>query len=308
MALIPRTDLDVFGLCLGGNVFGWTASREESFAVLDAYAAAGGNFLDTADRYMASAAGNEGGESETIIGEWLAARGNRDQIVLATKIGRFPGLDDLRPETVHRATENSLKRLGIETIDLLYAHFDDEDTPVAETLGAFGELIEAGKVRHIAASNFSTGRLIEALAAADREDLPRYVALQPHYNLMERDFEHDQRQVCEREDLAVFPYFSLAKGFLTGKYRPGGERVDSVRAAGAAQYLDERGERMLAALDEISAAHGVEPAAVAVAWLREQPTVLAPIASARNEGQLAPLLAAVELELDGEEIARLTAI
>lgn len=308
MALIPRTDLDVFGLCLGGNVFGWTASREESFAVLDAYAAAGGNFLDTADRYMASAAGNEGGESETIIGEWLAARGNRDQIVLATKIGRFPGLDDLRPETVHRATENSLKRLGIETIDLLYAHFDDEDTPVAETLGAFGELIEAGKVRHIAASNFSTGRLTEALAAADREDLPRYVALQPHYNLMERDFEHDQRQVCEREDLAVFPYFSLAKGFLTGKYRPGGERVDSVRAAGAAQYLDERGERMLAALDEISAAHGVEPAAVAVAWLREQPTVLAPIASARNEGQLAPLLAAVELELDGEEIARLTAI
>jgi aryl-alcohol dehydrogenase-like predicted oxidoreductase len=308
MPLIPRTDLDVFGLNLGCNVFGWTASREESFAVLDAYVAAGGNFLDTADRYMASAAGNEGGESEAIIGEWLAARGNRDQIVLATKIGRFPGLDDLRPETVHRATENSLKRLGTPTIDLLYAHFDDTDTPVAETLGAFGELIEAGKVRYIAASNFSTERLTEALAAADRDGLPRYVALQPHYNLMERDYEHDQRAVCEREDLAVFPYFSLAMGFLTGKYRPGGERVDSVRAAGAARYLDERGERMLAALDEIAAAHGVEPAAVAVAWLREQPTVLAPIASARNEAQLGPLLASVELALDADELARLTSI
>jgi aryl-alcohol dehydrogenase-like predicted oxidoreductase len=308
VALIPRTDLDVFGLNLGCNVFGWTADRDESFAVLDAYAAAGGNFLDTADRYMASAASNEGGESETIIGEWLAARGNRDRIVLATKIGKFPGLDDLRPETVRRATENSLKRLGIETIDLLYAHFDDLDTPVAETLGAFGELIEAGKVRYIAASNFSTKRLTEALAAADREGLPRYVALQPHYNLMERDFEHEQRAVCEREDLAVFPYFSLAKGFLTGKYRPGGEEIDSPRAAGAAQYLDERGERMLAALDEISAAHGAEPAAVAIAWLREQPTVLAPIASARNEGQLGPLLASVELTLDAAELERLTAI
>jgi aryl-alcohol dehydrogenase (NADP+) len=309
MALIPRTDLDVFGLNLGCNVFGWTASREESFAVLDAYAAAGGNFLDTADRYMAGVPGNEGGESETIIGEWFAARaGRRDVIVLATKIGRFPGLDDLRPETVHRATENSLKRLGTATIDLLYAHFDDPDTPVAETLGAFGELIEAGKVRYIAASNFSTERLAEALAAADRDGLPRYVALQPHYNLIERDFEHEQRDLCEREGLAVFPYFSLAKGFLTGKYRPDGEEIDSPRATSANQYLDERGERMLAALDEIAAAHEVEPAAVALAWLREQPTVLAPIASARNVDQLVPLLASVELALTADEIAQLTSL
>jgi aryl-alcohol dehydrogenase-like predicted oxidoreductase len=308
MALIPHTDLDIFGLNLGCNVFGWTASRDESFAVLDAYVAAGGNFLDTADRYMAGVPGNQGGESEVIIGEWLAARGNRDRIVVATKISKFPGLDNLRADTVHAATENSLRRLGVETIDLLYAHADDPGTPVAETLGAFGELIEAGKVRYIAASNFSTERLAEALAAADREGLPRYVALQPHYNLMERDFEHEQRDLCERENLAVFPYYSLAKGFLTGKYRRGGEQVDSVRAAGAARYLDERGERMLAALDDISAAHGVEPAAVTIAWLRAQPTVLAPIASARNVDQLAPLLASVELALSADEIAALTAI
>jgi aryl-alcohol dehydrogenase-like predicted oxidoreductase len=308
VALIPRTDLDVFGLCLGCNVFGWTAGREESFAVLDAYVAAGGNFLDTADRYMAGADGNEGGESETIIGEWLAARGARDRVVIATKIGRFPGLSGLDAATVHQATENSLRRLGVETIDLLYAHSDDPETPVAETLGAFGELIEAGKIRHIAASNFTAERLEEALAASAREGLPRYVAFQPHYNLMERDYERQQRAVCEREDLAVFPYFALARGFLTGKYRPGGERVDSPRADAAGKYLDGRGERMLAALDEIAAAHRVEVAAVALAWLRERPTVTAPIASARNEGQLGPLLASVELTLGADELAKLTAI
>jgi aryl-alcohol dehydrogenase-like predicted oxidoreductase len=308
MALIPRTDLDVFGLCLGGNVFGWTANRDESFTVLDAYMAGGGNFVDTADVYMAGVPGNSGGESETIIGEWLAARGNRDDVVIATKVGKFPGLDNLRPETIHTAAENSLKRLGVETIDLYYAHFDDTETPLAETLGAFGELIEAGKVRHIAASNYSAARLSEALETSEREGLPRYVALQPHYNLMERDYESDQREVCEREDVACFPFYALAKGFLTGKYRPGGEKVDSVRAEGAAEYLDERGERMLGALDEIAAAHGVAPAAVAVAWLREQPTVLAPIASARNEDQLGPLLTAATLDLSDAELAQLSAI
>jgi len=307
MALIARTDLEVFPLNLGCNVFGWTASREESFAVLDAYVAAGGNFVDTADVYMAGAPGNIGGESETIIGEWLAARGRPDDFVIATKVGKLEGFKDLRPETIKAAAENSLKRLGVETIDLYYAHFDDQETPLAETLGGFGELIEAGKVRHIAASNYSGARLAEALEIAEREGLPRYVALQPHYNLMEREFEADQRPVCEREDVPVFPFFSLAKGFLTGKYRPGVD-VDSPRAEGAAQYLDERGERMLGALDEISATHGVAPAAVAVAWLREQPTVLAPIASARTVDQLAPLLASVELDLSDDELTQLTAI
>jgi aryl-alcohol dehydrogenase-like predicted oxidoreductase len=309
MALIPRTDLDVFGLNLGCNVFGWTASREESFAVLDAYAAAGGNFLDTADVYMAGAPGNSGGESETIIGEWLAARGRPDGLVIATKVGKLEGFDDLRPETIRAAAENSLQRLGVEAIDLYYAHFDDTETPLAETLGGFAELIEAGKVRYIAASNYSGARLAEALAIAEREGLPHYVALQPHYNLMEREFETDQRPVCERENIPVFPFYALAKGFLTGKYRPGGgDAIDSPRAEGAAQYLDERGERMLSALDEIAATHGVAPASVAIAWLRAQPTVLAPIASARNEEQLAPLLAAVELDLSAAEITQLTGI
>ena len=309
MTLIPRTDLDVFGLCLGGNVFGWTADRDASFAVLDAYAAAGGNFIDTADVYMAGAPGNEGGESETIIGEWLAARpGRREDLVIATKVGKLGGFKDLRPETIRAAAENSLKRLGVETIDLYYAHFDDRDTPLAETLGGFGELIEAGKVRYIAASNYSGARLAEALEIAERDGLPRYAALQPHYNLMEREFEADERPVCEREDVPVFPFYALAKGFLTGKYRPGGDAIDSPRAGGAAEYLDERGERMLSALDEIAAAHGVAPASVAIAWLREQPTVLAPIASARTPEQLSPLLASVQLQLGDDEIARLTAI
>ncbi|MFT3863634.1 MAG: aldo/keto reductase [Solirubrobacterales bacterium] len=309
MALIPRTDLDVFGLCLGGNVFGWTADRDESFAVLDAYLAGGGNFVDTADVYMAMAPGNSGGESEAIIGEWLAARpGRRDDVVIATKVGKFPGLDNLRPETIRKAADASLRRLGVEAIDLYYAHADDQETPPAETLGAFGELIEAGKVRHVAASNYSAARLGEALETAEREGLPRYVALQPHYNLMERDFETELQPLLEREELACFPFYALAKGFLTGKYRHGADQVDSPRAPGAAEYLDERGERMLAALDQIAAAHGVAPAAVAVAWLREQPTVLAPIASARNEEQLKPLLTAATLDLSADELNHLSAI
>jgi aryl-alcohol dehydrogenase-like predicted oxidoreductase len=309
VAPIPRTDLDVFGLCLGGNVFGWTADRDASFAVLDAYAAAGGNFIDTADVYMARAPGNSGGESETIIGEWMAARtGMRDAIVIATKVGKLAGLDNLRAETIRRAADDSLRRLGTDHIDLYYAHFDDTETPLAETLGAFGQLIEAGKVRAIAASNYSGARLAEALAVSEREGLPRYVALQPHYNLMERDFESDQQSVCEREDISVFPFYALAKGFLTGKYRPDGKDIDSPRAEGAAAYLGERGERMVAALDEVAAAHDTDPAAVALAWLRAQPTVLAPIASARNVDQLQPLLASVSLELSDEELAALTAI
>jgi aryl-alcohol dehydrogenase-like predicted oxidoreductase len=308
MTKIPHTDIDVSALCLGGNVFGWTADRDESFAVLDGFLAGGGNFIDTADVYMAGMPGNSGGESETIIGEWVAARGNRDDVVIATKVGKLPGLDNLRAETIRTAADASLQRLGVDQIDLYYSHGDDPDTPLEETLGAFSELIEAGKVRQIAASNYSGARLAEALAVSEREGLARFVALQPHYNLMERDYEDDQRPVCEREDLACFPYFALAKGFLTGKYRPGGEKVDSVRAEGATAYLDARGEAMLTALDEIAASHDVEVAAVAIAWLGAQPTVLAPIASARNESQLAPLLAGMTLELSADELGRLTGI
>jgi aryl-alcohol dehydrogenase-like predicted oxidoreductase len=308
MTLIPRTDLDVFGLCLGGNVFGWTADREISFEVLDAYAAAGGNFIDTADVYMAAAPGNSGGESETIIGEWMAARGNRDSIAIATKVGKLAGLENLCAETIRKAADDSLRRLGVDHIDLYYAHFDDKETPLAETIGAFGELVEAGKVRAIAASNYSGERLAEALAVSEREGLPRFVALQPGYNLMDRAYEDDQRPVCAREDLACFPYYGLARGFLTGKYRPGGEEIDTPRAEGAKTYLDDRGEKMLAALDEIAAAHDTEPAAVALAWLREQDTVLAPIASARDPEQLKPLIASVSLTLSEDELGHLTAI
>jgi aryl-alcohol dehydrogenase-like predicted oxidoreductase len=308
MTKIPRTDLDVSGLCFGGNVFGWTADRDTSFEVLDAYVAGGGNFIDTADVYMATAPGNSGGESETIIGEWLAARGNRDDVVIATKVGKLPGLANLKAETIREAADASLQRLGIDRIDLYYSHGDDPDTPLEEMLGAFNELVEAGKVGAIAASNYSGERLAEALAVSEREGLPRFVALQPGYNLMDREYEDDQRAVCAREDLACFPYYGLAKGFLTGKYRSADDDVDSPRAEGAKAYLDGRGEKMLAALDEIAAAHDTEVAAVSLAWLRQQETVLAPIASARNTDQLKPLLDSMQLTLTDDELAALTAI
>jgi aryl-alcohol dehydrogenase-like predicted oxidoreductase len=309
MAALGRTDLDVFPLCLGGNVFGWTADETDSFAVLDAYATAGGNFVDTADSYSAWAAGNRGGESETIIGRWLASRGNRDRMIVATKVGRMPGRSDLRASTIRQAADDSLRRLQTDRIDLYYAHGDDDpDIPLEETLGAFDELVRAGKVRHIAASNYGAPRLAEALAVSARDALASYVALQPHYNLVERDYEHGLRQLCADEGLACLPYFSLAKGFLTGKYRPGGPPVDSPRSGGASVYLDERGAVVLAALDDIAAAHEVSVAAVALAWLRSQPTVVAPIASARTPEQLAEILLVAELELTPDELARLDAV
>jgi aryl-alcohol dehydrogenase (NADP+) len=304
---IPNTDLDVSGICLGGNVFGWTADRDDSFAVLDAYLDAGGNFVDSADSYSSFVPGHKGGESETMLGAWLAARpAARDRIVLATKVGKHPEFKGLAPDNVRAAADASLARLGTDRIDLYYAHQDDPEVPLAETLGAFAELIEAGKVRYVAASNYSAPRLAEALRVAEAESLPRYVALQPHYSLVERDeFEGELQDLCRDEGLAVFPYWGLARGFLTGKYRPGGEDVDSPRAGAASAYLDERGIAVLEALDEIAAAHSVELAAVALAWLRARPTVLAPIASARNTDQLGPLLEAAELDLSAAELDRL---
>jgi aryl-alcohol dehydrogenase-like predicted oxidoreductase len=307
---IPRTDLEVFEICLGGNVFGWTADREDSFAVLDALLAAGGNFVDSADSYSAFAPGNSGGESETMIGAWLAARpGARERLVLATKVAKHPEFKGLAPANIRAACDASLQRLGTDHIDLYYAHEDDPSVPLSEVLGTFGELIVAGKVRYIAASNYSPERLAEALRVADEEGLPRYVALQPHYSLVERDdFEGPLQDLARDEELAVFPYWGLAKGFLTGKYRPGGDDVDSPRAGQAGKYLEqERGPRVLEALDEVAAAHSAPLAAVALAWLRAQPTVAAPIASARNVEQLGPLLEAAQLELTADELERLTA-
>jgi aryl-alcohol dehydrogenase-like predicted oxidoreductase len=305
---IPGTDLEISEICLGGNVFGWTADRDASFAVLDAFLDGGGNFIDTADSYSAFVPGNSGGESETAIGEWLAAHpGAREQVVIATKVGKHPDFMGLAPENIRAAADASLARLGTDHIDLYYAHEDDPNTPIEDTLAAFAALIEAGKVRHVAASNYSAPRLAEALEIAEREGLPRYVALQPQYSLVERGaYEGALMELCEREGLACIPYWGLARGFLTGKYRPGGPDVDSPRAAGAAAYLNERGIAVLEALDEVAAAHNAEVATVALVWLLGQRTVIAPIASARNVEQLAPLLAVPGLELSADELQRLT--
>jgi aryl-alcohol dehydrogenase-like predicted oxidoreductase len=284
-------------------VFGWSIDEERSFAVLDAYAAAGGNFIDTADVYGRRGSGGAG-ESERIIGRWIAARGNREQLVIATKIGMSPDLAGLSRETIRRGIEDSLERLGIDTVDLYYAHQDDLGTPLAKTLGAFGELIAEGSIRHAAASNYSAARLREAIEVGEGEGMASYVALQPHYNLLERgEYEGELERVCEQHGLACIPYFGLARGFLTGKYRRDGEQVDSPRAAGVREsYFNERGLAVLDALDEIAAAHGTPVAAVALAWLLAQPTVLAPIASATSTEQLRELLEFTELELSAEEL------
>lgn len=308
MPRLGSTDLDVFPLCLGANVFGWTADRHASFGVLDAYHAAGGDFVDTADSYPNWVPGNPPGLSESIIGEWMADRGVRDRIVVATKAGREGGLG---AEAVREKAEASLRRLRTDRIDLYYAHYDDPDTPLEETLGAFDALVRDGKVRHVAASNYGAPRLAAALAASDRDGLTRYVALQTHYSLVERDeYEGALQELVAREGLACLPYFSLARGFLTGKYRPDGSTRgdgESPRAGAARAYLDEpRGPRVLEALDEIAAAHGTTQAAVALAWLLAQPTVVAPIASARTVEQLEQLLPVADLQLTDDEIARLT--
>ncbi|MCZ9351126.1 aldo/keto reductase [Streptomyces mutabilis] len=304
---LGSSDLEVFPLALGGNVFGWTADQDTSFAVLDAYTAAGGNFVDTADSYSAWVDGNSGGESETLIGKWLAARGNRDDVVLATKVSQHPEYPGLSAANIKAAADASLRRLGTDHIDLYYTHFDKPEVPVEEIIGALDELVRAGKVRHIAASNISAERLAASLEFSDREGLARYVAVQPHYNLVSRDtYEGALRDLAERAGLAAVPYYALASGFLTGKYRPGAT-VDSPRAGGAAKHLEsERGQRVLSVLDEIAEAHGAPVATVALAWLAAQPTVAAPIASARTVEQLPALLGVAELTLTEDETARLT--
>jgi aryl-alcohol dehydrogenase-like predicted oxidoreductase len=290
---LGRTDLDVFPICLGGNVFGWTADEPQSRAVLDAYTGAGGNFIDTANSYLV-----EHGRSETIIGRWMADRGNRDQVVVATKVGGGRGaVRNLRAETIEREAHASLERLQTDRIDLYYAHFDDAQTPLEESLRAFDALVGAGTIRSIGASNYTPERLTAALELQRELGLAEFTVLQPHYNLVERDFERTLLPVAEAWDLAVLPYFALAKGFLTGKYRPGGEAVVSERAASARAYLDAGGAAVLDALDEVAAAHSTSVAAVALAWLLAQPQVVAAIASARTAEQLGQMLPAAWLEL-----------
>jgi aryl-alcohol dehydrogenase-like predicted oxidoreductase len=298
---IGNSDLSVYPLSLGGNVFGWTADRDTSFDVLDAYTAAGGNFVDTADGYSAWVPGNTGGDSERIIGEWFDARGNRDDVVLATKVSQHPDFKGLAGDNILRAADASLQRLHTDHIDLYYAHFDDQTVPLAETVAALSSLVDGGKVRYIGISNYSPERVEEWFRITEAEGLHRAVALQPHYNLVERDFEEAYRPIAERENLGVVPYFALAAGFLTGKYRDGVE-VDSPRAAGASKYLDDRGRAVLAALDDVAEARNASVATIALAWLAAQPTVVAPISSARNLQQLPDLIASVELQLTPDEI------
>ena len=299
MPTIPGTDLHVSDLCLGGNVFGWTADGPTSWAVLDRYLDATPStqapFVDTAEMYGA-------GESERILGGWLAERGVRDRVVVATKASPMEKEQPLSAVEIRSACEASLRNLQTDRIDLYYAHYDDETTPLEETLTAFDELVRAGKVRYIAASNYSPARLTEALNTSERLGVARYVALQTHYNLVERArYEDELRQVVADWGLGTLPYFGLARGFLTGKYRAG-ERVDSPRAARASQYVGERGDRVLAALGEIARAHGVPLAAVALRWLADQPTVVSPIASARSVEQLSDLLPMQDLVLSDDEL------
>lgn len=302
---LGSSDLQVFPLNLGGNVFGWTADEQTSFAVLDAHREAGGNFVDTADVYSAWAPGNSGGDSETIIGRWIAERGRGD-LVVATKVGAWEQLPGLAADTVRRAVDGSRERLGVDTIDLYYAHRDDEDRPVDEIARTFSALVDDGAIRAIGASNFSAERLQGWLDAAEREGLHAPVAVQPRYNLVDRSIERDLLPLTRRAGLAVLPYSALASGFLTGKYRDG-VTVDSARAAGASALLDDRGRRVLDALDDVARATGTTPTTVSLAWLRQQDGVTAPIASARTVEQLPDVLASATLELTAGQLAQLTA-
>jgi aryl-alcohol dehydrogenase-like predicted oxidoreductase len=304
MPQLPDTDLTVSDLCLGGNVFGWTADEATSFAVLDRFVDAVPStvqpFVDTAESYG-------DGRSEQIIGAWMADRGCRDRVVVATKASRMDKEHPLSAPEIRAAAERSLRNLRTDHIDLYYAHNDDTTTPLEETLRAFDELVQAGKVRHVAASNYSAERLAEAFRTADRLGVTGYAALQAHYNLVERPaYEGDLQAVVAERGIGMLPYFGLARGFLTGKYRAG-ERVDSPRAEKASSYLGERGDRVLAALDEVAGASGMPAAAVALRWLADQPKVTAPIASARSVEQLADLLPMQDLRLDDTQRDALTA-
>ena len=304
---IGQTGLEVFPLCLGGNVFGWTADRDESFAVLDAYFEAGGNFIDTADSYSQWLPSHVGGESERLIGEWLRSRGVRDRMIIATKVGQLDGFRGLAPGNIKRAAEGSLERLGVDHIDLYYAHVPDPGVPIERSLAAFDELIRDGKVRAIAASNFNADQLGESLAASSLEGLARFEALQPQYNLIDRqEYEGPLRELCRREQISCIPFYGLASGFLTGKYRPGGPQVDSRRTGRASAYLeDPRAIPILDALDEVASAHDSTPAAVALAWLLAQPTVAAPIASARTPEQVSALIEGTRLQLGEADLSLL---
>ena len=309
MRKIGNTDIAIAPLALGGNVFGWSADEAASFAVLDAFVAEGLQCIDTADTYSGWVPGNSGGESETIIGRWLKKSGKRDKVVIATKVAKWSKRKGLSPANIAAAADDSLQRLGIDRIDLYFAHEDDASVPIADTLGAFQRLIEAGKVRAIGASNYSGARLAEALAVSAEHGLPRYEVVQPEYNLVaRRNYEKDIEPIVRREKLGVVCYYALASGFLTGKYRSEADLGKSAARGGSVQkYLNARGLRVLTALDSIAAAHRATPAQVALAWLIARPSITAPIASATSAEQVRDIAAATRLSLTKEEIAELDA-
>jgi len=305
---LGRSGLKVSSVCLGGNVFGWTADEKASFAVLDDFTTAGGNFIDTANVYSTWVEGHKGGESETVLGKWLKSRGNRDKVVVATKVGAEmgDGRKGLKAGYVAQMVEDSLKRLQIDTIDLYQSHRDDADTPQEETLEAYAKLIRAGKVRAIGASNFTAARLAEALAISAQNGLPRYESLQPEYNLYEREgYEKALEPLCAKEQIGVIGYFGLASGFLTGKYRSEADLAKSQRGEDIGQYLNARGFRILKALDEVAAEAKATPAQVAVAWLIARPSVTAPIVSATRIEQSHDLIKAMRLKLTPAQIETL---
>ncbi|MEH3144934.1 MAG: aldo/keto reductase [Methylobacterium frigidaeris] len=305
---LGRSGLSVPPLCFGGNVLGWTADEATSFAVLDRLAEAGLTFVDTADVYSRWVPGHQGGESETVLGRWMKARGNRDRITVATKVGMDmgEGRKGLRPAYIAQAVEASLRRLQTDRIDLYQSHIDDPDAPIEETLRAYEALIRAGKVRAIGASNFAAARLQEALDVAGRTGLPRYESLQPEYNLANRTgYEAELEPLCRREEIGVIPYFSLAAGFLTGKYRAAGDAAGRARENRVTPYLTPKGFALLADLDAVAADHGATPAQVALAWLIARPGLTAPIASATSVVQAGDLIAGARLRLDPAAIARL---
>lgn len=306
---IKHTDLEIAPINFGGNVFGWTLDEKQSFAILDQFVGGGYNFIDTADTYSWWVNGT-GGQSETIIGKWLKARGNRKKIILATKVGSENKVHpvDISKKHILESVDASLQRLQTDYIDLYYTHFDDEVTPVEETLEAYDEVIRAGKVRYIAASNVSPARLEASFKAAQENHLPRYVALQPHYNLIVRDtFEKEYAPLVRQFDLSVFTYWSLEAGFLTGKYKTEADFDKTPRGAGIKKYFDAHGKAVLAALEQVARKHAVQPATVALAWLLANPLVTAPIVSATKESQLKALFAAPQLVLDGEDLELLSA-
>jgi aryl-alcohol dehydrogenase-like predicted oxidoreductase len=307
---LGRSGLQVAPLCLGGNVFGWTADENTSHALLDRFIDAGLNFVDTANVYSHWVPGHQGGESESVIGRWFKASGRRDSVVLATKVGMdMPGLGKgLTPAQIERGVNDSLRRLQTDHIDLLYAHEDDAGTPLEDTLAAFDQLVKAGKVRAIGASNYTAARLEEALAVSERTGLARYECLQPHYNLVEREpYESSLAPLCLRRGLGVANYFALARGFLSGKYRRMEDAEGKARGPGVKPYLNERGFRVIEALHQVAQRMDSTPAAVSLAWLMAQPSITAPIASATSSAQLDELIDATRLVLDAAALDELGA-